>query len=155
MNRTLLESLLSHKHIMQANVVAAFYPLKTEPDILFLLEVLAEENRLLLPKTKENFEMDFFLVKNLKTDLKQGKYNIWEPSSDCLLWKDSIPVFLIPGTKFSLDGGRHGHGKGFYDRFLAKFPDAYKIGVALESQIASTPLALKPHDIKMNEIIVV
>ena len=37
---------------------------------------------------------------------------------------------LIPGTKFDIYGTRHGHGGGWYDKFLSKIPRSWiRIGV--------------------------
>jgi 5-formyltetrahydrofolate cyclo-ligase len=63
-------------------------------------------------------------------------------------------VFLVPGTKFNLTGERCGHGKGYYDRFLAKHPGAHKAGIATPKQISVEPLVQKLTDIKMNQIII-
>jgi len=63
-------------------------------------------------------------------------------------------MFLVPGTKFNVTGERKGHGKGYYDRFLAKHPQAYKAGIATPQQIQVEPLEQKETDIKMNQVIV-
>ena len=67
--------------------------------------------------------------------------------------RNCILGFLVPGTKFNWDGSRQGHGKGYYDRYLAKFPNADKAGIATPAQISETPLEQKDTDIKMNTII--
>ena len=121
-----------------ARKVAAFYPLKGEPNILPIVQELAMEGRLLLPKVTGESTMEFYPIENLKKDLVQ---------------EGPITVFLVPGTKFNWDGSRQGHGKGYYDRYLAKFPSAYKAGIATPAQISDTPLEQKPTDIQMNSVI--
>ena len=136
-----------------ARKVAAFYPMKGEPNLLPIVDELAREGRLLLPKVTGDTTMEFYPIDNLKKDLAQGKFGIMEPRDGLEPWNGDITVFLVPGTKFNWDGSRQGHGKGYYDRYLAKFPNAYKAGIATPAQISETPLEQKDTDIKMNTII--
>ena len=146
-----IHAILGYK---EARKVAAFYPLKGEPNILPILEQLAEEGRLLLPRCTGPTTMEFCHIQHLKKDLAQGKFGIMEPRGDLPAYDGEFTVFLVPGTKFNLTGERCGHGKGYYDRFLAKHPDAYKAGIATPKQISVEPLAQKLTDIKMNQIII-
>lgn len=136
-----------------ARKVAAFYPMKGEPNLLPIVDELAREGRLLLPKVTGDTTMEFYPIDNLKKDLAQGKFGIMEPRDGLEPWNGDITVFLVPGTKFNWDGSRQGHGKGYYDRYLAKFPSAYKAGIATPAQISEAPLEQKDTDIKMNTII--
>jgi 5-formyltetrahydrofolate cyclo-ligase len=138
----------------EARKVAAFYPLKGEPNILPVLQQLAEEGRLLLPRCTGPATMEFCHVQSLKKDLSQGRFGIMEPRGDIPAYDGDFTVFLVPGTKFNLTGERCGHGKGYYDRFLAKHPDARKAGIATPKQISVEPLTQKPTDIPMDQIII-
>ena len=119
------EEIHAIKGYRESRKVAAFYPLTGEPNIMPIIEQLADEDRLLLPRCTgiPAYEGDF-------------------------------TVFLVPGTKFNLTGERCGHGKGYYDRFLAKHPNAHKAGIATPKQISVEPLVQKLTDIKMNQIII-
>lgn len=134
--------------------VAAFYPLKGEPNILPILEQLAQEGRLLLPRCTGPATMEFCHIQNLKKDLVQGKFGIMEPKDGTEAFNGDFTVFLVPGTLFNLTGERKGHGKGYYDRFLANHPKAYKVGIATPKQISVVPLDQKETDIKMDQIII-
>lgn len=143
--------LLENAHVARAKFVAAFYPTKDEPDILPALEILAQEGRLLLPKTGANFTMKFFKVGDLD-ELEKGKFGIMEPPEEAEPFVGEFEVFLVPGTAFSFSGARRGHGMGFYDRFLAKFPAAWKLGVCRISQI-SDGIEMREHDVWMDEVL--
>lgn len=137
-----------------AHKVAAFYPLPGEPNVMPVLEQLCEEGRLLLPRVTGETTMEFFHIGNLKKDLAPGRFGIMEPREGLEPYNGPITVFLVPGTKFNMTGERQGHGKGYYDRFLANYPDAYKAGIATPKQVSLEPLEQKETDIKMNQIIV-
>ena len=49
-----------------ARNIAAFYPLKGEPNIMPILEELAIEGRLLLPKCEGDGIMNFYKIQNLR-----------------------------------------------------------------------------------------
>lgn len=138
----------------ESRKVAAFYPLTGEPNIMPIIEQLADEGRLLLPRCTGPTTMEFCHVQSLKKDLAKGKFGIMEPRGDLPAYTGDFTVFLVPGTKFNLTGERCGHGKGYYDRFLAKYPDTHKAGIATPKQISVEPLTQKPTDIKMNQIII-
>ncbi len=133
--------------------IAAFYPVKGEPNLMPVVEELAMEGRLLLPRCDGDGIMNFYKIQNLKKDLVKGHFGIMEPREGLEKFEGEIPVFLVPGTKFTWDGCRQGHGKGYYDRFLAKFPKAYKAGIATPAQISKEPLEQKETDIKMDVVI--
>lgn len=133
--------------------IAAFYPMKGEPNIMPIIEELAMEGRLLLPRCEGDGIMNFYKVESLHKDLVKGHFGIMEPREGLEKFKGEIPVFLVPGTKFNWDGCRVGHGKGYYDRFLAKYPGSYKAGIATPAQITEEPLEQKETDIKMHTII--
>lgn len=138
----------------EARKVAAFYPLIGEPNITPILEQLASEGRLLLPRVTGETTMEFYPIDNLKKDLTPGRFGIMEPREGIEPYSGEITVFLVPGTKFNVTGERQGHGKGYYDRFLAKYPGAYKAGIAAPKQIQKELLEQKETDIRMNQVIV-
>ena len=47
---------------------------------------------------------------------------------------------------------RVGHGKGYYDRFLARFPDCVKVGIAFSCRRVHG-LVTEPHDIPLDIIV--
>ena len=150
-----LEKLLEHSIICQAKVIAAFYPMVNEPDITSALKIWASENRLLLPRSLSFSQMDFFQVNSLESDLQKGKFGIMEPKETLPKYQGEIPVFLVPGTKFSLDGARYGHGMGYYDRFLATpslNKDLYKLGICFDFQMLES-LPVSKWDIPMDDVL--
>ena len=137
----------------KAKTVAAFFPLKAEPDISPLLSIIIQTKKLLLPLVTSDTTMHFVEIKDLTQELQTGHFGIQEPLAKLPMWQKEIDLFLVPGKRFSRDGARHGHGKGYYDRLLVKYPHSYKVGLAFSTQIRSPSLKLTDHDIKMNYIL--
>ncbi len=149
----IVEAIRTFEPYRSAEKVAAFYPLSNEPDIRPILQDLAKEGRLLLPITYSDGLMDFVEIHDLEKELVEGRFHVHEPKKELPIYRGPIPFVLTPGVEFSWNGGRHGHGKGYYDRFLAKNPQAVKCGVAFSVQVSEKPLTLKPHDVPMNYIV--
>jgi len=147
----LIFELLKHS-ALESGYVAAFYPAEFEPQIFPFLNKLATENRLLLPRVLDERNMDFVHIKNLEQDLQPGNFGIMEPKADLPAFEGSPAAFLVPGVVFGKDGNRIGHGKGYYDRFLASHKGIPKIGVAYKCQIRST-LPQNVTDVRMNEVV--
>ena len=65
---------------------------------------------------------------------------------------ESYDVIIIPCLGFDKDRYRLGLGGGFYDRFLAKQPQAQKVGLAYDSALIKK-LPRQPHDMRLDMII--
>ncbi len=123
----------------EADKVALYSPLKNEPDITPLLSAaLKSGKKLYLPLiNSETQSIHLARVKNLDEDLIIGTYGIKEPAEHCrqTLDPEDIKLLLVPGIAFGESGQRLGHGQGWYDQLLSRYPHAEKCGVAWESQI--------------------
>lgn len=63
-----------------------------------------------------------------------------------------VDVVLVPGVAFGPDGGRLGHGRGYYDELLSRMPMARRIGITWECRVvAEVPMAV--HDVAMHAIV--
>ncbi|CAG4987178.1 unnamed protein product [Colias eurytheme] len=78
--------------------------------------------------------------------MPQTKHGIQQHSKDQKREDSSdsgLDLIIAPGIAFSLDGGRVGHGGGYYDRFLAKIRAEQQtppkvIAIAFNCQIVDT-----------------
>lgn len=70
--------------------------------------------------------------------LLPSTFGILEPEEEHPISLDRVDLIIVPGIIFDSQGNRIGFGRGFYDRFLKKIPDAFKIGLAFELQILET-----------------
>lgn len=62
-------------------------------------------------------------------------------------------LMIVPCLSFDKDNYRLGWGGGFYDRFLAAQPRAFKIGVCFQNGFAAGGLPHEPHDIPLDKVI--
>ena len=100
----------------------------------------------------EGDEMNFYRVYSLE-DMKDGYKGIREPFYlDNKYNNTSGAICIVPGVVFGRDGYRIGYGKGFYDRYLSRFPGLYKIGICFEVQLVDS-VPIGPYDVQMDEII--
>ncbi len=134
----------------------AYMPLRHEVDTrAVLVQLLSLKKNLFLPAVnRKRGEIRIFRVKNLKRDLAPGSYGILEPRPGrCVLGRPSdLDLVLVPGLGFDRKGGRLGHGKGYFDKFLRKVKRAEKIGIAFREQILEK-IPLEKHDQRVNRVI--
>lgn len=143
-----------------AKIILGYYPLGKEADILPVLEhALAVGKVVALPRTGKDCCMDFYKVKNMNTDLAEGAFHIQEPEKECELFdpiflkeKDAV-IVLVPGVVFDRTGNRYGYGRGFYDRYFARYEAFYRVGIGYELQISDEVLETYPTDIQMNKLV--
>ena len=65
---------------------------------------------------------------------------------------EDVSLCIVPMLGFGKNGSRIGYGKGYYDRFLQKYPHIYKIGAAFSCQKCDE-IPITADDIRMDVII--
>lgn len=143
-------AILVHPAVRAARALALFSPLPDEPQVGELIELLAKERRVLLPRV-EGDVMRFYEYR--PHVLAKGSFGIMEPLGEEPFSPSDIDVIIVPGVAFTADGKRMGRGKGFYDKYMSQTGfAAHKIAVCYAEQIFSS-LPCEPHDVLMNEVI--
>lgn len=123
---------------------------KSEVQTGFLLdECLRLGKRIALPRV-EGQDMHFYEIKD-RTDVREGYRGIPEPVTAGRVEREDA-FMVVPGVAFSEDRRRIGYGKGFYDRYLHRFPGIYTCGAAYECQVAEQ-LPYEEHDVSLNKLI--
>ena len=144
-SQKIVNFLQKSSELQQANVVMSYLSYGKEVNLQALHEVLWEKGvQVAVPivQDMEHGQMiaSIFLPEDLKKMIKTN-LGVKEPSIQRFVSPQEIDVILVPGVAFDSKGGRMGHGKGFYDRFLPSLrDDAKKIGVCYELQITSQVL---------------
>ena len=147
-----VQRLLVHPRVVQANTVMFYHSL---PDEVYTHEAVDQwvqmGKRVLLPVVIDEENLEIRLYQGPQ-DLKLGAMNILEPAGTPFTAYQEIETVLVPGMSFDPQGNRLGRGKGYYDRFLAQVPQAYKIGVCFDFQKVEL-VPTDENDIQMNEVI--
>ena len=90
-----------------------------------------------------------------ETSLIENRWGIPEPEpGNCpVIGSQLIDVVLVPLLAFDTHGHRVGHGKGYYDRFLAECrPDCLKIGLSLFEPVEQID-DVEPTDVQLDACI--
>ena len=97
-------------------------------------------------------EKEMFAITYKSDDkLVENKYSILEPEFNSDKMVKEIDAIIVPLVGF--DGvKRLGHGGGYYDKFMQRYPNAFKIGIAFEEQKISN-LVVEEHDVLLDMVI--
>ena len=115
-------------------------------------EALREGKRVGLPRIGQEGQMRFH--RYLPGDsLEAHPYGMKEPlEGSPVLEPDEHTLILVPGLLFDTDGYRLGYGGGYYDRYLAKYPQAHSCGIGYSVQLVPALSCLDTQDIPLKEI---
>jgi 5-formyltetrahydrofolate cyclo-ligase len=85
--------------------------------------------------------------------LVESTFHVHEPTGHEIPARpEDVKAAIIPVLGFDRKGNRLGYGAGYYDRFLARYPDILRIGLAFACQ--ETPvIPCEDNDIKMDLIV--
>ena len=150
----MLESLLNWKVFKKAGVIHTYISMPDEPNTRSIIEHCWSSGKkvavpLVLPYT---FDLVHTEIKSFDS-LISGMYGIQEPSPERRI-KMNPKIFdlvIVPGVAFDRQGGRLGHGKGYYDRFL-EHTRAFRLGLTFNFQLLET-VPTELHDVTMNAIL--
>lgn len=119
---------------------------------------LASGKTIIVPWCNEHGELELFRLASMD-ELELGMYRILEPRPELRLLPEKqiapheLDLILVPGVAFDRQGGRTGHGKGYYDKLLQHArPDAPLIALAFECQLFPE-IPMQDHDIYMDKIV--
>lgn len=160
MSLSVIESLLHHPKMRDADVVLLYYSLDDEVythDII--QELVAMGKTVLLPRVVSETEMELRDVSVVLDGEMECVGPGWLadtfPVGNYPLFTGSFgptTLFVIPGMAFDDSGNRLGRGKGYYDRFLAQHPNIYRIGVCFPFQKVDN-VPVESTDLPMHEVL--
>ncbi len=118
---------------------------------------LASGKKIVVPYCLDG-ELELFHLESMD-ELELGMYRILEPREDLRsvaakrLKPQDLDLVMVPGVAFDRQGGRTGHGKGYYDKLLQHArSDAPLIALAFECQMFEK-IPVEDHDIYMDAVV--
>jgi 5-formyltetrahydrofolate cyclo-ligase len=121
----------------QAKVIALFYPMGHEVNLLSLLEDQTKEFR--FPRVEKDGIHFYTYHKNIA--FVRSSFGVMEPPKG-VYQDEGIDYMIAPALAISNDLYRLGYGKGYYDQFLIKSRPNVVVGVIFSFQ----RLEDVPHD---------
>ncbi len=109
--------------------------------------------RVAVPAVRDDGEyMPAWLTPN--ESLTQGKFRVRQPVIPFWAKPDGYGLVVVPGVAFAANGARLGHGKGFYDRMLARLRNKVvcRVGVCFSFQLAPE-LPVTETDVGMDVVV--
>jgi 5-formyltetrahydrofolate cyclo-ligase len=153
-SRQLCEHLKALPELRAASSVALYSAMPQEASLEPLYPWLRAGNRrLYLPRILPEFGLEFCLWR-AEDVLKPHIYGMLEPAAGSeVATPASLDVILVPGLGFDRQGGRMGHGAGYYDRVLPRFRARTRfIAVGFACQVRSE-IPLQPWDVRMDKLV--
>jgi len=109
---------------LDSEIVLCYCSTEFEIDTINIIKnSLALNKKVALPKCVDSKGNMVFKYINSFDDLEMGLYDIFEPVDELIDYNfsDANAICIIPSLMVDENGFRLGYGKGYYDRFLAKF----------------------------------
>lgn len=132
--------------------ISLFSALPREPDLRVLVELMPD--RLFVFPSIRKDVMEFHHIRDL-SELELSTWGILEPKANAeIIDPTKIDLLLCPGLAFTQSGHRLGKGKGYYDRYLARYnqerPTCY--GVTFSAFVCKS-IPCETHDIRMDRVL--
>ena len=125
----------------RARTIAAYVGVGDEVATIALLEDALSRDVTVAVPWREGNDLHLARITAL-AELVPVSFGLLEPppllAKSRLLLPAEAGLLLIPGVAFDRDGGRLGHGKGFYDRLLARAgPGPLRVALAFDTQVVA------------------
>lgn len=141
--------LYDRPHIQHIHI---YLPIKrlNEINTFPLIEALTRQNKTIYTSISDHDGQEMKTVKlSVNQNYREDRLGIpipeeWQKGDDSL-----IQLIFMPLLAYDLKGHRLGYGKGFYDRFLSRFPkEGVKAGLSFFPPEKRIPV--EPHDIALD-----
>jgi len=144
----IMQKLAEHPDFQRAERVMLYASLPDEVQTMDFIEEWRVLKTIVLPTVVG----DDIIPVELAADSRmvEGDFHILEPENHP--YEGKLDLIVVPGMAFDRQGHRLGRGKGYYDRFLIKYPEVKTIGICFSFQLLDEVPA-EPHDQVIDEII--
>lgn len=147
--------LLARPEWADAGSVCTFVGVKSEVSTLPLIEAAFAAGKRVSVPVVEGDSLTLVRIDAID-ELVPAPFGLLEPKRELRrkgrrLVATTVRLFLVPGLAFDRQGGRLGHGKGYYDRLLARVkPTVPTIALAFDTQVVpEVPMSTDDRRISM------
>ena len=145
----IFEKLLQNEDFKNAKTIMSYMDFKNEVKTNRINNFVKDSGKILvLPKV---IDKEIMIVIEDKNQYIVSPFGNKEPDGE--EYKGNIDVIITPGVAFDKDKNRVGFGRGYYDRFFVKHPNAKKIAIAFEEQIIEEGIETDTYDKKVDILI--
>ena len=141
-----VDALKNHPQYKKSKVVGIYHPIKNEIDIT---SIIKEDKLFLLPKV-EGDAIHYYEF-NKHSELEKSSLHIMEVKDGTNL-DHLLELIIVPALAISKDFDRVGYGKGFFDRFIEKYPHIFTMSIVFDFQIVDK-VHITSNDKKVHDII--
>jgi len=158
LSREIVARCMALPEYQQSSTVLFYLDVRSEVRTRNDLETaLASGKKIVVPYCVDG-ELELFHLTN-PDELSIGMYRILEPKLELRSVEShrvdvkEIDLIIVPGVAFDREGGRTGHGKGYYDKLLEHArPDTPLVALAFECQLFDK-IPMQEHDVFMDKVI--
>jgi 5-formyltetrahydrofolate cyclo-ligase len=158
LSRVICERLVALPEYQSARTVLYYVDVRSEVRTRdYLATALRHDKRIVVPYCVEG-ELALFHLTSID-ELAVGMYRILEPKPELRaqpekrVGVEELDLIVVPGVAFDREGGRMGHGKGYYDKLLEHArPDTPLVALAFECQLFPH-IPMDAHDVSMDKVI--
>ena len=145
----IFEKLLQNEDFKNAKTIMSYMDFKNEVKTDRINNFVKDSGKILvLPKV---IDKETMIVIEDKNQYIVSLFGNKEPDGE--EYKGNIDLIITPGVAFDRNKNRVGFGRGYYDRFFVKHPNAKKIAIAFEEQIIEEGIETDTYDKKVNILI--
>ena len=142
----LLDGLKAAAHIL------VYLPAAFEPDSLGVRRFTG--NPLAVTRTPPRTQGLILHPFDESTPLEKHRFGFMQPTADVPeLAPADIGLVLVPGLAFDRQGGRLGHGAGYYDRLLIRLPPTVPLVGLVHSELVLDSVPMLTHDVRMTHLL--
>lgn len=157
-SQRITETVMQLPQYQQANCVMWYVDVRDEVRTRHALPAAIESDKKIVVPFCVDGELELFHLESMD-ELAIGAYKILEPRDDLRdVAAKRVPVaeldlILVPGVGFDSQGGRTGHGKGYYDKLLENARlDTPLFALAFDCQMFPE-IPMQSHDIYMDAVV--
>lgn len=146
----LVERILGLEDYRKARTMALYWSLPGEVATHELVRRALTDKRVVLPVVTGE-SMHFAVVAPDMSNLVEGAFGVMEPRVGEVCPPEEIDFMLVPGMAFDREGGRLGHGKGYYDRYFELYKGV-TVGVCFDFQMVDR-VPCEPFDRRVDMVV--